>query len=306
MRNAFRDELFELAKTDDRIVLLSGDIGNRMFDAFKDAYPDRFYNVGIAEQNMVGLAAGLAMAGLRPVCYTIANFLTYRVIEQIRVDGCYHHQPIVLAGVGGGLSYASLGSTHHSCEDIAMLRSMPGMHVLCPGDPAEVRGAVKTAVSRSDGPTYIRLGKKGEPTLHETPPSVEPGRWIPMRDGGPVTLLSCGNVLPITLEVADQLGAAHYSCPSVKPLDEATLAKVFADSALVVTIEEHSRLGGFGGAIAEWVVDQPTPPAARLLRLGTPDAFLHRTGTQDYARSITGLTPEAIVDAVEQTLTPTT
>ncbi len=303
MRNAFRDAVHELAKRDERVVLLSADIGNRMFDAFKEEFPDRFYNVGIAEQNMIGLASGLAMAGLRPYCYTIANFTTYRVIEQLRVDLCYHHQPVVVAGVGGGLSYATLGSTHHSCEDIGMLRSLPGMDVLCPGDPPEVTACVQLAAQRDDGPTYIRLGKKGEPPIHEGAPNLEPGKWLKLRDSAEapeVVLLSCGNVLPIAVDAAQQLKDSGVptellSCVSVKPLDTTALADAFSRARIVLTLEEHSTHTGFGGAVAEWLADQSTPPPARLVRLGTPDAFLHRTGSQDYARSITGLTAENVV-----------
>ncbi len=311
MRNAFRDAVYQLAQRDPRVVLLSADIGNRMFDQFKADFPDRFYNVGIAEQNMIGLAAGLAMAGLRPYCYTIANFTTYRVIEQLRVDLCYHHQPVIVAGVGGGLSYATLGSTHHSCEDIGMLRSLPDMQILCPGDPPEVTASVQLAAQRDDGPTYIRLGKKGEPPIHPSTPTLKPNTWLTLKntDKTPdITILSCGNILPVALETTDQLAAAGIttrllSCISVKPLDTATLQHAFAQSRLVVTLEEHSTHTGFGSAVAEWLTDQPThQPHARLLRLGTPDAFLHRTGSQKYARALCGLTPDALTPKIQAAL----
>ena len=291
MRNAFRDTVTELAEADDRVVLLSGDIGNRMFDDFKQRFPDRFYNCGIAEQNMVGLAAGLAMGGLRPFCYTIANFLTYRVIEQIRVDACYHHLPVVFAGVGGGLSYASLGATHHTCEDLAMLRSLPGMTVLTPGDAMEVRSLTRAAHAIDGNPTYLRLGKKGEPVLHDAPPDVAPGRWSVMR-GDPAAdahvVLACGNVLPIAL---DGDAPCVVSCGSVKPLDDALLDTLFTrpDGPAVTAIEEHGP-GGFGSALLEWLHARGLP-SARLTLRHTPDAFLHRTGSQAWARAATGLTP---------------
>ncbi|MEM8782858.1 MAG: transketolase C-terminal domain-containing protein [Planctomycetota bacterium] len=315
MRNAFRDAVYAWAKRDDRVVLLSADIGNRMFDAFKADFPDRFYNVGVAEQNMIGLAAGLAMAGLRPVCYTIANFTTYRVIEQIRIDLCYHHQPVIVAGVGGGLSYATLGSTHHSCEDLGMLRALPGMDVLTPGDPPEVTACVALAQQKSDGPTYIRLGKKGEPPIHQDVPTLSPATWITMSGSDPsadVELFSCGTVLPVAIEAAKQLreqgtAVTLRSCVSVKPLDASAMRQAFQSARLVVTLEEHSTLTGFGSAVAEWKTDRERsePLAAHLLRLGTPDAFLHRTGSQAYARQITGLTPDAITQRVTETLAAT-
>jgi transketolase len=166
MRNAFVRAIEQVAARDGRVVVLSGDIGNRMFDRFKAACPDRFYNCGVAEAGMVSLAAGMASCGLRPFCYTIAPFMVYRALEQIRVDLCYHRQPVVIAGVGAGLCYAELGATHQSCEDLATMRSLPHMSVVCPGDPVEVELAVHAAIG-CDGPTYLRLGKKGEPTVHD-------------------------------------------------------------------------------------------------------------------------------------------
>lgn len=238
---------------------------------------------------MVGLAAGLAMSGLRPVCYTIANFLTYRVIEQIRVDCCYHHQPVVLAGVGGGLSYASLGATHHTCEDLAMLRALPGMHVLTPGDAPEVRSLTRAALQRDDGPTYLRLGKKGEPDVHTAAPDIGPGRWSVLRgaaDDAGHTVLSCGNVLPIAMASdADTV----VSCASVKPLDDDTLSAVFAHADRVTALEEHGA-GGFGSAVLEWLHARGLPTDKLTLR-HTPDAFLHRTGSQAWAREATGIAP---------------
>ncbi|MEM8496157.1 MAG: transketolase C-terminal domain-containing protein [Planctomycetota bacterium] len=312
MRNAFRDAVYEWAKRDERVVLLSADIGNRMFDAYKADFPDRFYNVGVAEQNMIGLASGLAMSGLRPVCYTIANFTTYRVIEQIRVDLCYHHQPVIVAGVGGGLSYATLGSTHHSCEDLGMLRSLPSMDVLTPGDPTEVTACVELAKRKTDGPTYIRLGKKGEPHVHANAPRLEPATWIRMpgsTEAPEVDLLNCGTVLPVAIEAAERLReqgieVALHSCVSVKPLDTDALEQAFTRCRLVVTLEEHSTQTGFGSAVAEWKADRElrSPLRAGLLRIGTPDAFLHRTGSQAYGREITGLTPGAVVRRITETL----
>ncbi len=301
MRNAFASQLESLAATDSRIVLLSGDIGNRMFDTFKARFPDRFYNCGIAEQGMISLAAGMAMCGLRPVAYTIAPFITARCLEQIRVDLCYHHLPVVLVGVGAGLGYAELGATHHSCEDIAMLRCLPGMTVVCPGDAHEVRAAL-AGVFALDGPSYLRLGKKGEPLVHtEIPHDFAIGQGLVMRRGEDVCLLSTGNMLPVVRDAADLLArrgmrvelVSHHT---VKPLDTAMLADVFARFPIVATIEEHSLIGGFGGAVAEWWVDEAAmhTPRGRLIRIGAPDAFPHEAGDQDHAREQFDLTAQAI------------
>ena len=305
MRNAFASQLETLAALDSRVVLLSGDIGNRMFDSFKQKFPDRFYNCGIAEQSTISLAAGLAMCGLRPIAYTIAPFITARCLEQIRVDLCYHHLPVMLAGVGAGLGYAELGATHHSCEDIAMLRCLPGMTIVCPGDAHEVRAAM-TGLLAIDGPSYLRLGKKGEPVVHAgIPADFAIGKPLILREGEDVCLLSTGNMLPIVCEAADELSrrgmkvrvVSHHT---VKPLDIAFLTACFDRFAIVVTIEEHSRIGGFGSAVAEWLVDEPasSSPRARLIRIATPDEFPHEAGDQDHARSEFGLTAAAIVHRI--------
>ncbi len=288
MRNAFAQELTDLAAQDERIVLLSGDIGNRLFDPFKSRYPTRFFNCGVAEANMMSVAAGLASCGLRPFVYTIVPFVTTRCLEQIRVDVCYHNMPVTIIGVGGGLSYAGLGATHHSCEDIAFLRVLPEMTVVCPGDAAEVRASVSAALQQS-GPVYLRIGKKGEPVVHAETPDFEFGRAISVRDGDDVAILSTGNLLPTAMEAAEILAQQEIftrvvSFHTVKPLDKELLNNVFSTYRLVTTLEEHSVLGGLGGAVAEWLADE-RPKEARLIRLGTSDQFLHIAASQDDARS---------------------
>ncbi|MDA1049979.1 MAG: transketolase [Planctomycetota bacterium] len=303
MRNAFAKELTALGEQDERIVLLSGDIGNRMFDDFKSRCPGRFFNCGIAEGNMMSMAAGLAMSGMRPVVYTIVPFVTTRCLEQIRVDVCYHRVPVIIVGVGGGLAYASLGATHHSCEDIGFLRLLPNMTVVCPADSAETRGAFRAALECEHG-VYIRLGKKGEPDVHRQDPTFKLGKAILMRDGRDVTLISTGNMLPTTIEAADLLAASSVSARvismhTVKPLDEETLAEAFASTSLVVTIEEHSVIGGLGGAVAEWQSEH-TSGGGRLLRIGTPDHFLHEAGNQRHARRVLHLDAESIAARILQ------
>lgn len=305
MRNAFVNELSALAQAGSPLVLLSGDIGNRLFDDFKASFPDQFYNCGIAEANMMSVAAGMAFCGLRPITYTITPFTTTRCLEQIRVDVCYHNLPVIIAGVGAGLSYAANGVTHQSCEDIAILRCLPNMAVVCPGDPVEVRLALRAA-ARHPGPVYLRMGKKGEPVVHEQEPEFVIGRSITLREGKDVCLLATGNLLPMALEAGLSLEAAGLSARvasyhTVKPLDEAMLAEAFADYPLVVTIEEHSLLGGLGGAVAEWLADHPAA-SARLLRVGTGDFFLHEAGGQGYVRQRHGLTADLIAARVRQTL----
>ncbi len=301
MRNAFAEELTELAAADERIVMLSGDIGNRLFDNYKSRFPDRFLNCGVAEANMMGMAAGMAMSGMRPIVYTIVPFVTTRCLEQIRVDVCYHNVPVIIIGVGGGLSYAGLGATHHSCEDIAFLRMLPEMTVVCPADRHETRAALRAAVQKN-GPVYLRLGKKGEPDVHPQMPDFEIGKSLTLQSGNDVALVGTGNILPVVQNAAkslEQRGVSTrvVSMHTVKPLDEELLRDVFATCRVVATVEEHSRLGGLGGAVAEWLSEQ-TPQAARLLRLGTDDVFLHEAGSQDFARGKFGLNAEQIVQRV--------
>jgi transketolase len=305
MRNAFAAEITELALADERIVLLSGDIGNRLFDTFRDRCPGRFFNCGVAEANMISVAAGMAMNGLVPIAYTITPFITTRCLEQIRVDLCYHDVPVTVVGVGAGLSYASLGPTHHSCEDIALLRALPNMAVVCPGDAVEVRLALRGSVQRKS-PTYVRLGKKGEAVVHKSPPPFAIGKAIPLRNGTDACILSTGNMLPEAVATADLLAenglsSRLVSFHTVKPLDEECLAEAFREFPLVVTIEEHSRLGGFGAAVAEWLSDHPHP-LSTLKRFGTSDEFLHESGEQEHARHHFGLTAAQMAQVIQESL----
>jgi transketolase len=306
MRNAFADELTKLGNEDSRVVMLSGDIGNRLFDKFKDKHPSRFFNCGVAEANMMGVAAGMAMNGLRPVAYTITPFVTTRCLEQIRTDVCYHEVPVTIVAVGAGLAYSGLGPTHHACEDVSFLRSIPNMVVICPGDAFEVRGALRAAMQQ-DRPVYIRMGKKGEPVVHKGPiADFKIGKAITIAEGSDVCLLSTGNMLPEAIEAAHKLkdkgiSAEVVSFHTVKPLDEEKLKQAFARFKLVATIEEHSLIGGFGAAVSEWLADSETPHQ-KFLRFGTPDAFFKKSGEQEYAREVLGLTGHQIADKIAHAL----
>ena len=273
MRNAFADEITSLAEHDSRIVLLSGDIGNRLFN------------------------------DLKPVVYTIASFAIYRAFEQIRVDLCYPNLPVVIVGVGAGLGYASNGPTHHSCEDIAVLRALPNMTVLTPADAWELRSLLEAALQLA-GPSYMRIGKKGEPLVHETRPAIQIGQALELRSGSDIAILCSGTLMPQTLDVASDLESTGiktsvFSMHTVKPLDEKLLERLFRDVKLVVTIEEHSRIGGLGSAVAEWKADH-FQANARLLRLGTPDQILHHSGEQEHALEMCGLTVGKMTSTIRQ------
>jgi len=307
MRNAFAAELTALAKEDPRVVMLSGDIGNRLFDEYKAAAGARFFNCGVAEANLISMAAGLAMSGFRPIAYTIASFITTRCYEQIRVDVCYHETPVIIVGVGAGLSYASLGATHHSCEDIAIMRALPHMTVICPGDAVETRAALRAALAH-DGPSYIRIGKKGEPVVHRSPPAFTIGKGIEMRAGLDVCLLSTGTLLPETLAAAEllekqKLSVRVVSLHTVKPLDEELVLEAFKRHRLVATVEEHSVIGGLGGAVAELISElSPQQRRAQFTRIGTPDVFLHEPGEQEFAREHFELDAKGIAKKIVHSL----
>ncbi|MBM3394246.1 MAG: transketolase, partial [Betaproteobacteria bacterium] len=297
MRNAFADEITQLGMRDERVVLLSGDIGNKLFDRFRDACPRRFYNCGIAEQNMMGVAAGMALSGLRPVVYTIAPFTTTRCYEQIRVDLCYHRAPVLVVGTGSGLSYAELGPTHHSLEDLAIMRVLPEMSVFAPCDEAELRHGMRAALDLP-GPSYMRIGKKGEPRVHERLDRLEVGRVIELIRGHDICLIATGTIVPVAQAAADLLtreglSVSVVSAPCIKPFDEDFLARAFEHHRMVVTVEEHSRIGGLGGLVAEWRA-RTRSDGASLLNFGADDCFLHEIGSQDHARSLHGLTASNI------------
>ena len=297
MRNAFAKAVAEMGDIYPELIMLAGDIGNRLFDKFKEKHPNRFYNCGVAEANMTGVASGLAASGLRPITYTITPFNTLRCLEQIRLDICYPNLPVIIVGTGSGLSYAGLGATHHSMEDIALLRTLPNMHLVCPADPVEVRLAVKDAL-RLGRPTYIRLGKKGEPVIHQSEPELEIGRGITVRNGSDVAILGVGNTLALALKCADQLqqkgiSTKVISLHTVKPLDDSLLLTLFAEQKLVIVLEEHGLIGGAGSAVLEWG-NANRAELGKLIRLGGPDRFLSACGDQSEARALIGLTPEKI------------
>lgn len=304
MRNAFADEITRLAKQDERIVLLSGDIGNNLFNDFKQQHGKRFLNCGVAEQNMVGVAAGMGLSGLRPVIYTITPFLTTRCFEQIRVDVAYHQAPVIFVGTGSGLSYASLGPTHHSLEDMAILRCLPGFRVLAPCDSYELK-LILREVFLDDKPTYIRIGKKGEPDVFPQEVNFKLEKVARLKAGHGILFLAAGTILPEVLKAAehlkiDGLSPTVASVHCVKPLDTDTLMQLVKSHCLIVTVEEHRKEGGLGTAVTEWVMQSRLPIS--VVTLGTPDEFLHEVGSQQYARRKYGLTGDIIAEQVKKRL----
>jgi transketolase len=301
MRNAFADEITQLAKVDTRIMLLSGDIGNKLFDPFKKVDSKRFLNCGIAEGNMMSVAAGLALNGLRPVVYTITPFTTTRCFEQIRVDVCYHEAPVIIVGTGSGLSYAELGPTHHSLEDLTIMRSLPGMKVIAPCDATEMRLSLRAAL-QSSGPTYIRIGKKGEPAIHDPSISFEIGKAITLKKGADVLILASGTLMSNVLAAASTLENQGFSTQvasfhTIKPLDIDYIKNNLSGYKSIVTVEEHGKSGGLGGTVAEYLSTLSVHP--KHLRLGTEDEFMHEMGDQKYAQKKYGLDPIGIATQIK-------
>jgi transketolase len=288
VRTAFIETLCELAAADPRVCLVTGDLGYSVLERFQERFPDRYVNVGVAEQNMTGIAAGLALAGRIPFTYSIANFPTLRCLEQIRNDVCHHQLPVRIVAVGGGFAYGPAGYTHHGVEDLAVMRSLIGMTVLAPGDPHETRLATRALLTHL-GPAYLRLGKANEPNVYAAPPDFRIGLAIQVRDGRDVTLISTGGLLQYAVHSAerllneDQISCRVLSMPTVKPLDRDAVEHAAMTTRLMVTVEEHSITGGLGSAVAE-VLAEMAGPHAVLRRYGVPDEPYHLIGDQDYLR----------------------
>jgi transketolase len=309
MRNAFADEITALGQADPRIVLLSGDIGNRLFDRFKDVAPGRFFNCGVAEANMMGVAAGLGLNKLRPVVYTIAPFTTIRCLEQIKIDVCYHGSPVIFVGTGAGLSYAQLGPTHHSLEDVAILRALPGLTIFCPCDSHELRAGLRAAL-QGMRPVYIRIGKKGEPTLHTEIPTLELGKALTLRQGDDLCFIGTGPITGVALAAAEELAkqgvsARVESFHTVKPLDEERLLDLSSRFGLLAVVEEHSRIGGLYSAISEWQIRHALEHPTRqplIASFALEDAFIHRVGSQEQTRMRAELNGTAVAGAILEIL----
>ena len=286
MRNAFIEELTALAETHDNIALVVGDLGYSVIEEFADRFPDRFINAGVAEQNMTGLAAGMASEGYHVFTYSIANFPTFRCAEQIRNDVDHHRLPVTVVAVGGGVSYGALGYSHHAVQDYALMRSMPHMTIAAPGDPLETRACLRWLVA-NPGPSYLRLGKAGEPRFHDSIPEVAPGRWVRVREGrGDEVMLSTGAALGAALDRAE--GRAVWSLPLWSMAAKADQPAQLARHSRVTTLEDHLADGGFGSWLTESVAG--TPAAARIEPIALSPEICDMVAGQATLNRIGGLT----------------
>ncbi|HYC49721.1 MAG TPA: transketolase C-terminal domain-containing protein [Gemmatimonadaceae bacterium] len=300
MRTTFIRTLIEVAAENDNVWLVAGDLGYSVLEAFSEKYPQRYLNAGVAEQNMTGIAAGLALAGKTTFTYSIANFPVFRCLEQVRNDVCYHNLNVKVVAVGGGLAYGSAGYSHHAVEDLAVMRSLPNMVVFAPADPVETQLVTRAAVQHQ-GPCYIRLGKAGEPVLHTATPAFAIGKGIVVRPEGDVAMISTGGMLGTVLRAADELGqhgvkARVISMPTVQPIDRDLIERLARETRAIVTVEEHG-IGGLGSAVAEVLAECVERPRFRAIRLdGAPSAL---AGTQDALRGAHGLSAPGIAAAVQ-------
>jgi transketolase len=301
MRSAFARTLVSLAEQDPNLFLITGDLGFGVLNDFQKRFPDRFINAGVAEQNMTGLAAGMAFEGKTVFTYSIGNFSTLRCLEQIRNDAAYHNLNVNIVCIGGGYTYGSLGFSHHATEDLAILRALPHIAVISPGDPQEAEWATR-ALHRTPGTGYLRLGRGGEPNIHASPLALELGRAIGIRETGEIAMLATGAILQNAVEACDILSrnglvSALYSVPTLHPLDEALIERLGAQCSAIITVEEHSIRGGLGTAVAE-VLAELRGVRARLIRLGLDTDRPTTTGDQAYLRQLQGLAPEQIAETV--------
>jgi transketolase len=283
MRKHFISALADLAKDDDRLWLVAADTGDGVIEPFIKAAPDRFVNVGIAEQNAVLVAAGLALSGKVAYVYSIAPFAAERPFEQIKVDAAYMDASVRIVGVGAGFSYGALGATHHATEDMAVMRALPNMQVMAPGCVNEAVAAARISASRP-GPMYIRLGKSGEPDYGYDIRFGKLKRVLPGRD---VAIISTGAILADAYEAAAELGAALYSAHTMKPFDEAGVERLIDSGMAVVTMEEHNIIGGLASAVA--AVIARSGRGVRFLPFAVPDKFSHYVGSQEYIKRKMGL-----------------
>ncbi|MBI3417548.1 MAG: transketolase [Verrucomicrobia bacterium] len=294
MRTAFIQELIRQARLNPKLFLVVGDLGFTVVEPFAKEFPDRFLNAGVAEQNMTGVAAGLASEGFQVFTYSIGNFPTLRCVEQIRNDICYHQLPVTATAVGGGLAYGNMGYSHHAVQDLAVMRTLPNLTVLSPADPGETNECVQFLSSHT-GPAYLRLGKAGEKSLHDVR-GIRRGPLAVRTAESSVALVATGSVLAVALRAAETLKREHdlevavYSCPLLKPTDTNFFKPLWRHRQLI-TLEEHIAAGGFGDSLRAL-----KPETVFLNVLALPETESSLVGSQEYLRQRYGLTVQAVAN----------
>ena len=304
MRNTFVKTLVELAKENKNIELVTGDLGFGVLKPYWEAVPNQFTNAGIAEQNMTALAAGMALEGKSVFTYSISNFPTLRCVEQIRNDCCYHNANVKIVCVGGGFVYGSLGMSHHATEDIAIMRALPDMVVLAPGDLTEAEAATK-AIAEYNGTCYLRLGRGGEKRIHDKIDNFQIGKAIKVKDGAKVAIFSTGAIFEevdeaVALLKENGIDPEVYTFPTVKPIDRKIILECAEKFDLIATVEEHNIVGGFGSAVAEVMAEKPQ--TAKLLKIGLEDTYSSKVGSQKYLRGEFHIDAKGITNKILESL----
>jgi transketolase len=304
MRNTFASTFYDLGKVDDRLVVIVADISPAgSISKFRDDFPDRFINTGVAEQVMIGLCAGMAQKGLRPFAYTIATFSVFRPYEMIRDDLCYQDLPVSIVGIGGGISYSTLGGTHHAMEDVALMTGLPNMSVIAPCDPAETAAATRYLAIENQHPAYLRLGKAGEPDL--TSKALDPfqfGRIRRLRAGKKLAFLTYGPIAATVVEVANRIAERDgydpsiVAVPTLKPLDREGIAKVLKSHDVVAIVEEHVPHGGLGSRVKELAWD--IQAGCELRHFSLKDEFIHTYGSHKDVLTPHGLDADSILSGI--------
>lgn len=306
MRENCLKMVYELAKQDERVVFVGSDLGVGVLSDFKKEIPDRFFMEGVSEQNLVGLAAGMAMEGRVVYLNTIATFLSRRCYEQVAVDLCLHNVNVRLIANGGGVVYAPLGPTHLAIEDVAIMRALPNMTVVAPADAPEMIRFMKVSVDYP-GPIYIRVAKGHDPVVTtDTGPFVI-GKGVPMRDGNEVLIATTGVGLQVSLAAAEKLAAAGVKAavlhfPTIKPLDTEALHAHAERAAVIVSVEEHTVIGGLGSAIAEDLAESDLLHGRRFKRFGIPDVFPSVYGDQNGMMRKYGVSADNVAERVQTML----
>ena len=301
MRNAMIKALFELANDNKDVVLITGDLGFGLFEDFSEKFPSQFVNIGIAEQNMIGVSTGLALEGKIVFVYSIGNFPTLRCLEQIRNDACYHNLNINIICMGAGFSYGALGMSHHATEDIAIMRSLPGTTVISPSTEDEAYFST-IELSKRNGVGYLRLDKSNASKSKELKDKIEIGKGNILKDGSDYTIIVCGGIAEEALSAADDLDKDNISCKvvsmhTIKPIDNVLIQDCVENSKGIISVEEGNITGGLGSAILEACLKNGKFPL-KMKTLGINDEYVSIVGSQEYLRDSTGLSKRFIVDAV--------
>ncbi len=300
MRNHLINKITELAGQNENMMLITADLGFSVIEKFKERFPNRYINVGIAEQNMAAIAAGLALEGNTVFIYSIGNFPTLRCIEQIRNDICYHNANVKILAVGSGFAYGTLGMTHHATEDLAIMRALPNMKVFTPCDSISAE-AIAQAICKINGPCYVRLERGGEPEIFSKDEKFEIGKLKEIRKGYDIAVITIGTVINEAIKAADILREKNnyisvYSVYSLKPIDKEQILEIAKEYKYIITVEEHQITGGLGSTIAEIIAENNM--VTKIIRLGLNDEFTSVVGNQEYLREVYNIDYKNILNKI--------